>query len=289
MTRTRAVALATTALLGALLGACGQPGRPGAAVPAGPDRVDAAAGGEIVPGAPELTTAVVPDLGTVLADGDGLTLYRSDRDTNDPPTSTCDGDCARRWPPALADSVDVRSQGVDQALLGTLDRPDGTRQVTVAGWPVYHFAADTAPGRAGGQGADGTWFAAAPNGRKALPPTADLALATASVGALGTVLTDRTGMTLYRSERDTTDPPTSTCEDACALRWPPLLVGSPDFGVQGVDRSLVGTTTRADGRLQVTVAGRPLYLFAGDRLCGDAGGQGLDGVWFAARTDGSRA
>ncbi|MGM1063576.1 hypothetical protein, partial [Saccharothrix sp. Mg75] len=271
MILTRAVALGAAALLGTvLLGACGRVAAPtpGTAVQAAGDGLDV----RRFAGAAELATAVVPELGTVLTDGEGLTLYRFDRDTAKPSTATCDGPCAEKWPPALATSGDVEVQGVDRALVGTVDRADGTRQITVAGWPVYHFAEDTAPGQAGGQGVDGTWFVAAPDGRKALPPAAGLALTTASVGALGTVLTDRTGMTLYRFEDDPTDPPASTCDGACAAQWPPLLVDSPNFEAQGVDASLVGTVTRADGALQVTVAGKPLYLFAEDRLCGEAKG-----------------
>ncbi|WP_158852053.1 hypothetical protein [Saccharothrix deserti] len=298
MTRTRAVAVGAAALLGiALLGACGQAPQPGTAQPAAQQQVAAGplagegknAGNEIAPeGAPDLATAVVPGLGTVLTDGEGLTLYRFDKDTAKPSASTCDGDCAVKWPPVLATSGDVRVRGVDQSLVATFDRADGTRQVTVAGWPVYRFAEDTAPGQAKGQGVAGTWFVAAPDGKKAAP-AAGLVLATASVGNLGTVLTDKDGMTLYRFDKDTADPSASNCDGDCAVKWPPLLVDSPQFGVQGVDRSSVGTVTRADGKLQATVAGWPLYLFAEDTVCGDAKGQGVGGVWFAAKPDGTKA
>ncbi|GAB2987679.1 hypothetical protein [Saccharothrix stipae] len=294
MTRTRAVVAAVLGIT--LLGACGTTTQNGAARPVGQEQASgpvagepAKAGGEIAP--PEesvLTTAVVPGLGTVLTDGEGLTLYRFDRDTANPSTSTCDGGCAEKWPPVLATSGDVRLRGVDRALVATLDRADGTRQVTVAGWPVYRFAEDTAPGQAKGQGVGGTWFVAAPDGRKAAPAPG-VVLTTASVGDLGTVLTDKDGMTLYRFDRDTADPSASNCDGDCATKWPPLLVDAPGFGVQGVDPSSVGAVTRADGRLQATVAGWPLYLFADDVVCGDAKGHGVGGVWFAAKPDGTKA
>ncbi|KOX13653.1 hypothetical protein ADK67_44035 [Saccharothrix sp. NRRL B-16348] len=306
MTRTRAVAIGAAALVGiALLGASwtGE-GRPAAQESAaresgvqesgvqerGDGPVGAApkkAENEVAPAA-DVSTAVVPGLGTVLTDGEGRTLYRFDRDTAKPSTSTCDGGCAEQWPPVLATSGDVRVRGVDQALVATLDRADGTRQVTVAGWPVYRFADDAAPGEAKGQGVGGTWFVAAPDGKKAAP-AAGLVLTTASVGALGTVLTDRDGMTLYRFDEDSAKPSASNCDGDCATKWPPLLVDSPQFEVRGVDPSLVGSVTRADGSLQATVAGWPLYLFADDVVCGDAKGQGVGGVWFAARPDGLKA
>ncbi|MEU4740743.1 hypothetical protein AB0G02_09780 [Actinosynnema sp. NPDC023658] len=299
MTRARAVAVGAAVLAGlALVGACSPSPQDGVAGVARPSAQDPAAdpvagepreaGSEIAPrDVAGLTTAVVPGLGAVLTDGEGLTLYRFDQDEASPPTSTCVGGCADRWPPLLT-SGDVRVRGVDRALVGSVDREDGGRQVTVAGWPVYRFTGDTAPGRAEGQGVGGTWFAAAPDGRKAAP-TAGPVLTTASAGPLGTVLTDADGMTLYRFDEDTADPSASNCDGDCAAKWPPLLVDSPAFEVRGVDRALVGSVTRADGTLQATVAGWPLYLFAEDVVCGDAKGHGVGGVWFAARPDGTKA
>ncbi|MFT7838043.1 hypothetical protein Q5530_18050 [Saccharothrix sp. BKS2] len=285
---TRDFATLAAALVGTvLLGACGTVERTGTPLPQQSVEPRSAAGGDALD--PELTTAVVPGLGAVLADGEGLTLYRFDGDTARPPTSACAGPCTEEWVPAPADAEGVRAQGVAEDLVSTLVRADGTRQITVAGWPVYRFAGDIAPGQAGGQGTGGTWFVAAPDGRKALAPASGLALTTASVGELGTVLTDAEGMTLYRFDDDSPDPSRSTCDGGCAEQWPPLVVGTENFEVQGVDRSLVGTTTRADGELQVTVAGWPVYRFAGDRLCGEANGHGLDDTWFAAAPDGSYA
>ncbi|GAA1269698.1 hypothetical protein [Saccharothrix xinjiangensis] len=285
---TRHHAALGAALVGlVLLGACGTVERAGTPLPREVAAPRSASGGEALD--PELTTAVVPGLGAVLSDGEGLTLYRFDGDTARPPASTCEGPCTESWVPAAADAEAVRAQGVAPELVSTIVRADGARQITVGGWPVYRFAGDTAPGQAGGQGADGTWFAAAPDGKKAVAPASGLALTTASVGDLGTVLTDAGGMTLYRFDEDSPDPSRSTCEGGCAEQWPPLLVEPGGFEVQGVDRALVGTTTRADGELQVTAAGWPLYRFAGDRLCGEAKGHGVGGTWFAAAPDGGRA
>ncbi|MEU7527783.1 hypothetical protein AB0A74_18775 [Saccharothrix sp. NPDC042600] len=288
MIRTRAALFG--ALVGvALLSACGQAAQPGTAVPAAQETVAAQAGANTLQQQVELATAVVPGLGTVLTDGTGLTLYRFDKDTASPSVSNCDGDCAQKWPPAVAQNEEVKLAGVDDKLVNTIERADGTRQITVGGWPMYRFAQDQAPGDAKGQGVGGTWFVAAPDGKKAQQASNGLALTTASVGKLGTVLTDKDGMTLYRFDKDTAKPPTSNCDGDCAVKWPPLLVESENFDVQGVDKSLVGTVTRKDGTKQVTVAGWPLYLFAEDKVCGEAKGHGVGGVWFAARPDGSKA
>jgi predicted lipoprotein with Yx(FWY)xxD motif len=81
---------------------------------------------------------------------------------------------------------------------------------------------------------------------------------------------------------------TSACVDACATNWPPLTVAAltdvtAGTGVTGT----LATITRADGSLQVTLAGHPLYYFKGDAAAGDINGQGLNDVWYLAGVDGS--
>jgi predicted lipoprotein with Yx(FWY)xxD motif len=235
---------------------------------------------------PVLATAVVSGLGTVLTTADGRTVYRFDKDTSNPSVSNCEGDCSKKWPPVITPTPEVVVQGVDKALVGTITRKDGSVQVTVGGWPTYNFADDKAPGDAKGQGVGGTWFAAAPDGKKATE-NKELALTTASVGNLGTILTDKGGMTLYTFDKDTAG--VSNCSGDCAKKWPPALVPSVNFQVQGVDKALVGTITRADGTRQLTIKGKPLYTFAEDKLCGEAKGQGSGGVWFVSTPDGNKA
>lgn len=92
---------------------------------------------------------------------------------------------------------------------------------------------------------------------------------------------------LYVFMSDT--PNTSTCEGQCAQNWPPLLTtGKPTIGA-GITERLVGTTTRRDGSMQVTYAGRPLYYFARDQTPGNANGQGVGGVWFLVQANGEPA
>ncbi|MCP2262730.1 hypothetical protein ACFQHV_00760 [Promicromonospora thailandica] len=107
-----------------------------------------------------------PQLGHVVADGEGFTLYRFDDDTASPSTTTCYGDCATTWPPVLTRNKIVYT-GIDQALLGTTTRDDGSLQVTLGGWPLYRFSGDTEPGQINGEAVGGVWFTAAPDGTKA--------------------------------------------------------------------------------------------------------------------------
>ena len=106
------------------------------------------------------------ELGKVVTDSAGFTLYRFDKDTASPPKSNCEGECAKAWPAVAAGGASA-APGIDASLLGEVTRADGTKQLTIGGWPMYRYAKDTKPGDAKGQGVGGTWFASAPDGKKA--------------------------------------------------------------------------------------------------------------------------
>jgi predicted lipoprotein with Yx(FWY)xxD motif len=107
-------------------------------------------------------------------------------------------------------------------------------------------------------------------------------------GSMGTYLTDGQGKSLYYFLADTGT--TSTCSGPCAAAWPPLItVGAPKAG-PGVDATKLSTTPRSGNATQVTYAGHPLYLFAGDRAAGDTTGQGLNNfgaLWWLVSPQGT--
>ncbi|MFY1598973.1 hypothetical protein [Micromonospora sp. WMMD737] len=120
----------------------------------------------------ELNGRKVARMGSVVTDQDGWILYRFDKDTNDPPSSNCVDKCAQLWPPALTDG-DPELTAVSDDKVGTVTRQDGTRQITLGGWPLYRYVGDKKPGQWKGQGVGGTWFVVAPDGKKnlsCLPP-----------------------------------------------------------------------------------------------------------------------
>ena len=101
---------------------------------------------------------------------------------------------------------------------------------------------------------------------------------------LGTILTDEDGRTLYVFLSDSEGE--STCYDDCAQAWPALETeGDPEAGEE-TDASLLGTTEREDGALQVTYNEMPLYYYADDAEPGDTNGQGVGDVWFVVSTEG---
>lgn len=95
------------------------------------------------------------DLGTILVDADGLTLYLLESDTDG--SSTCYGDCAASWPAIIAEDP-TAGDGVDGSLLGTTERDDGEAQVTYAGHPLYRFSGDSTPGDTNGQEVGDVWY-----------------------------------------------------------------------------------------------------------------------------------
>ena len=100
-------------------------------------------------------------LGQVLVNSEGHTLYAFSNDN--PKAATCEGGCAKAWPPLLVEHGEPHpSNGAGASRLGTVTRADGTRQVTYAGQPLYSYGGDQKPGEANGQGASafgGTWTA----------------------------------------------------------------------------------------------------------------------------------
>ncbi|RKN49107.1 hypothetical protein [Micromonospora endolithica] len=115
----------------------------------------------------ELNGKKVARMGSVVTDQDGFILYRFDKDTNDPPASNCVDKCAEVWPPSLTDG-NPQLNGVSDDKVGTVTRQDGTRQITLDGWPLYRYIGDKKPGQWKGQGVGGTWFVVSPNGKKNL-------------------------------------------------------------------------------------------------------------------------
>ncbi|GAA1916227.1 hypothetical protein GCM10009837_46410 [Streptomyces durmitorensis] len=119
----------------------------------------------------QLSASRAGDLDPVVVNGSGFTLYRFDKDTASPSKSTCNGACATTWPPVLVDpGSKIFVDGVNASDVGVVRRDDGTRQVTVDGWPVYRFSKDLKPGDTNGQGVGGTWFGVQPDGQKSGAP-----------------------------------------------------------------------------------------------------------------------
>ena len=131
---------------------------------------------------------------------------------------------------------------------------------------------------------------AAPVVAPSAPPAASGTAINLASTRLGQVLVDSKGLTVYLFQADSNT--TSNCNSAsCVQYWPPVLTnGAPQAGT-GVNASLLGTITRADGTDQVTYAGHPLYRFVSDKAAGDETGQGVNAFgapWYVVSPSGAQ-
>jgi predicted lipoprotein with Yx(FWY)xxD motif len=111
------------------------------------------------------------------------------------------------------------------------------------------------------------------------PPAAHAAQSTGAVvstakTSLGRILVTSNGRTLYLFEKDRNGK--SACSGQCAVFWPPLITSGKPIVTGGARASLIGTTRRADGRLQVTYNHHPLYTFVKDTKAGQTNGEGVN-------------
>ena len=116
--------------------------------------------------------------------------------------------------------------------------------------------------------------------RAAASPTPRSVINGTANPALGQILTDAHGRTLYHflPEKDGK----VDCTGQCSSIWLPLLVkGSTTPTRDPALSGSVGTVTRPDGTTQVTYYEWPLYTFSGDKMAGETSGQAVAGMWFA--------
>ena len=119
-----------------------------------------------------ISAAEVGNLGTVLVDSDGHTLYSFSKDEHSlysAFSSGCYGACAQTWSPLLSEGEPDAKNGAFPTKLSLLERREGTLQVTYYGHPLYIYASDQRPGEANGNDISqfgGKWYALRPDGQE---------------------------------------------------------------------------------------------------------------------------
>jgi predicted lipoprotein with Yx(FWY)xxD motif len=206
-----------------------------------------------------------PDGVGYLTDSNGMTLYYYTKDADG--QSACYGGCAAAWPIFYEPKVTIPSS-LDAEDFGTITRTDGTKQTTYYGWPLYYWVKDKKPGDMTGEGVGKVWYVL-----KA--PWYSVMVSTSPT--LGNYLVDENGKTLYWFTKDSVNQ--SACSGDCIKAWPafsastivvPSAMSADDFG----------TITRADGTMQTTYKGYPLYYWFKDMKRGDTTGQDVGKVWY---------
>lgn len=161
--------LAAMALMAALAGCAGSPGTtsttagetsPAASSPAATSA--APTSGPTAAAAVGLKTAS-SSAGTIVVDANGMSVYFFTKDVKDSGTSACKGACLTMWPPVTSTAATPTAEGVS-GTLGTIATPDGAKQVTLNGLPLYYYAQDKKPGDILGQGVSDVWYLADPAG-----------------------------------------------------------------------------------------------------------------------------
>jgi predicted lipoprotein with Yx(FWY)xxD motif len=173
------------------------------------------------------------------------------------------------WPAITTNGAPVAGPGVNQKLLGSVNRKGIGDQITYAGHPLYLF--EQAPGQLTGEGWDepslppwhGVWWLMAPSG---LPLPWPGTLTTTTINnktVLAAMMLTGIGwksFPVYSYSSDSSS--TSTCNGSCATSWPPVLSeGAPGL-TNPLSATNVSTITRSDRTVQLTYKGKPLYLYS---------------------------
>ncbi|MDQ0867661.1 putative lipoprotein with Yx(FWY)xxD motif [Arthrobacter sp. V1I9] len=163
--------LTILALTAALAGCAGGSGTtPAASTPAATTAAPATTSADPTATSSASTAAAGVDLmigssslGDIVVDSKGMSLYYFTKDVKDSGTSACTGGCLTAWPPLLTTADEPKVEGVT-GTVGTITTPEGAKQVTLNGMPLYYFQKDTKAGDILGQGVNDVWYLADPAG-----------------------------------------------------------------------------------------------------------------------------
>ena len=225
-------------------------------------------------------------IGHYLENGTGFTLYMFGADKPGNGTSTCVGSCAAVWPPFYASSLNLPS-GLNPSNFSTITRPDGTKQSTYNGWPLYYYVSDTRAGSMFGEGLNqfgGLWYAIPPTLQQSggqIVGGQSYTIGVAYKPSIGIYLTNGTGFTLYFRTTDTPNSGVTTCNTStCETNWPAFYASSLKLA-PGLSSADFGTITPYNSTKIVTYDGYALFYWIGDTSAGDTLGQGV-GHFYAA-------
>ncbi|MEM6559230.1 MAG: hypothetical protein AAF605_05540 [Myxococcota bacterium] len=260
--------------------------------PVASDRLDVAE-------TPAVQLGEVAELGAVLTDSQGRTLYFFSSDVAG--ESTCSEGCQEAWPVFDVGEGRVGS-GLDESDFGEVTAPGGSAQSTFRGWPLYYFAPPVEEGErviepaceANGDGVGGVWYVAKPDyglmigqgqligadGENYVVTAGDY---TVGEGAT-TYFTDAEGRTVYYFTNDSRNTNTFTSDNLTQNAiWPVFFADASSLpsGMAAGEFDQISVTVGEDTLEQLTYRGWPLYYFGSDANRGDTLGvsQPNPGVW----------
>lgn len=207
--------------------------------------------------------------GSILVNQNNQTLYFFAGDVTG--ESNCNGGCAEAWPPVIADAADLNlTSNLNSSYFGNVSTADGQKQLTYKGWPLYYFSPESdgvleAPGAVEGDARGNVFYVAKPDyslflGRQVVTEGEDAEI----------YLVDANGNSFYFFANDEEN--VSNCAGGCLSAWPVFENESDLVLPSAFSVNQFGKITRADEKVQVTYAGKPLYFFAQDTNRGDIKG-----------------
>lgn len=210
-----------------------------------------------------------------LVDASGRPLYMFVGDITGALESACLDACALEWPAFDAPLTEV--SGLEPSDLSRFHRDDGAWQVAYKGHPLYYHRDEAGTNEVSADASGGRWFVA----RDYLVFLSIAHSFTPAGGSAGDdmFLTDGFGRTLYvcldDRPRSATSDAVSSCDDDCLLTRPLFTVAQTSRTTllpSVFDPSELRALDRADGQLQLTYCGWPLYYFAADLTPGSTAG-----------------
>jgi predicted lipoprotein with Yx(FWY)xxD motif len=202
-----------------------------------------------------------------------------------PEKDLVDGVTSDDWPALTTGATPIAGPGVNRRLLGSVERTGIGDQVTYAGHPLYLFDPSSFPFHPLGVNYvetaeplgpwQGYWFLVSAANGNPVAGVASLTRATLPDGSRVLAVTgdpniNPFAVAVYTFSRDRLG--VSTCTGACARTWVPVVTTSAPHATGGVSAPAMGTIRRADGTLQVTYDGKPLYLYARETVFLKPGG-----------------
>ncbi len=224
--------------------------------------------------------------GSILADGNGNTLYFFSLDADG--SSACSAACLAVWQVAYSAGTTLGA-GLNDSDFSNITRPDGAKQTTYKGWPLYTYAGDAAPGNVNGDGTQGVWFVAKPDYTVMLAVNqlvGNDGVMYDSTYKAGTgptfYITNDHGVTLYSFSKDKSSKNNFTLSDFSNDAIFPIVQINTIQNVPSVLDKTEFSSITTFGKPQLTYKGWPIYRFGADaNIRGSTKGVSVPtpGVW----------
>ncbi len=227
--------------------------------------------GSTLPGKkPDIQLVSDANLGSIITNSEGFTLYFFTPDVASP--TICEGECATVWPPYYKENPSLGT-GLNAKDFAVVTRPDGKKNTTYKGWPLYTFIEDKKAGDTKGEKLENAWFVAKPDYTIMIGHTQLVGEDGKNYSNLympgnerfTPYFTSDRGVTLYTFSKDTENKNTFTSEtDQVKNAVFPVYLGNSPLVIPSVLNKADFGSIKVFNNQQLTYKGRPIYTHKGD-------------------------